>query len=105
MALMKTRLSLATPPWPPGRPGKRPSILDQFSSEISWRPILQSPALPRIRRGIYQIAPVQSTRPRAATVTETTPVAAACPAAIKLAALIVFDTTNAGTPADATFCD
>src|SRR5215475_5771965 len=42
---------------------------------------------------------------RAATLPETAPVAAACPAEKRLAALIVEDTTGLGTPADATFCD
>jgi hypothetical protein len=42
---------------------------------------------------------------RAATLTEISPEAAACPAANRLAALIVEDTTEVGTPADATFCD
>src|SRR5437763_7565098 len=40
---------------------------------------------------------------RAATLTEIPP-AAACPAANRLAALLKEDTTEDGTPADATFC-
>jgi hypothetical protein len=42
---------------------------------------------------------------RAATLTEIAPVAAACPAVSSVAALIVEDTTEVGTPADATFSD
>src|SRR5262249_25431279 len=41
---------------------------------------------------------------RAATLSEITSVVA-CPAAVRLATLIVFDTTDAGTPADAKFCE
>ena len=41
---------------------------------------------------------------RAATLAGITPGAAACPAATRVTALIVFDTTATGAPADATFC-
>src|SRR5262249_45949444 len=42
---------------------------------------------------------------RTATLTEIAPVAAAFPAANSVAALIVEDITEAGTPADPTFCE
>src|SRR4051795_6036977 len=41
---------------------------------------------------------------RAAALTEITPVVAG-PVAVRVATLIVFDTTDAGKPADATFCE
>src|SRR5271168_150167 len=63
-AFRKARLSPATPPWPPGRPGNKPSILSHRPCGISCRCITNSPGkLVWSTGAVYHFSQLQSTRP------------------------------------------